>query len=149
MILKPVTITFLFFSLIIFMAACNDSKPTEKMALDKLNKAIPETKQNLYEFKNFKKLNGVAKELAGAKIYEMDFSADMIAKQDLRTFNNLAGRTDYVADTTAIADSIKWADYHKKFGGYNEPLGKKIEKGQVIETLKKTISFVKKENGWE
>lgn len=54
-----------------------------------------------------------------------------------------------MADTTAIIDSLKWHDYHKKFGGYDRPLGKKIPKGTIIETIKKSISFVKKENGWE
>lgn len=72
----------------VFVFSCNaiQNKPTEQMGLVKLNMNIPEKGKGLFEFKNFKKLNGIVREFAGAKIYVMDFFSGQSCKARLTKF---------------------------------------------------------------
>ncbi len=73
--------------------SCAD-KPSEQMGHDKLNKSIRDKNKSLYEYKNFKKINGSDGETEGTKIYRMDYTADKVALQDLKGTRNLIGKSN-------------------------------------------------------
>src|SRR5690606_6989932 len=81
------------------LCSCGSGLPTEKDAVNKsnkLNSKIP------LEYTELKKTNGIKGKIEGKEIYEMAFTAKVIAKEDLQTFQRFkpAG-----VDTMYIAQS--------------------------------------------
>lgn len=125
------------FTTSILLASCSQSAPTEQMALDNLNKTIKPDQQGLTEYKDLKKISGIESNVNGTKTYQMTYSVNLVAKQDIHSFYMLG----FIADTSKTYLDAKAKD--------NPMLLKdNFKKGSVINTANSSMTFVKHENGW-
>jgi len=129
-------------------ASCGSGTPSEKLAQDKindLNSKIP------IEYTELKKTNGIKGEIEGKEVYEMHYTAKVIAREDLETFQRFrpAGvDTMFIAksDTSMLKKAATMKDRYMGMVDV-KPLSS-FKKGDYLFTRNGIINFVKTENGW-
>ena len=65
------------------LCSCGSGLPTEKDAVNKINKLNDKVP---IEYTELKKTNGIKGKIEGKDIYEMRYTAKVVAKEDLQTF---------------------------------------------------------------
>jgi len=132
-----------------FLGSCGPGTLSAKDAQDKINQLNSKLP---IEYTELKKTNGIKGEIEGKEVYEMSFTAKVVAKEDLETFQRFKlGETDtmYIAKT----DTVMLQKAANMKGGFMsmvhaKPL-KSFKKGELLMTRNGVIDFVKTENGWQ
>lgn len=120
-----------------------DNLPSEDLAIEKLEKQY-NRRHELFEVGNFKKTNGVKGNKNGIDFYEMEYTADLLAGQDIHEYTGVLGK-QFVSDTSRKYEQI----YDNGKGTPGITILNAYKKGEKIKEISGKILFVKKENGWE
>ncbi|UAY56655.1 hypothetical protein [Arachidicoccus terrestris] len=130
------------------LASCGPGTPSAKDAQDKINQLNSKLP---IEYTELKKTNGIKGEIEGKEVYEMSFTAKVVAKEDLETFQRFKPTgvdTMFIAKTDTAM--LKKAASMK--GGFMSMVDVKplssFKKGDLLFTRNGMINFVKTENGW-
>ncbi len=124
---------YLFPALLLF-ASCS-STPTESDALHKLNRVVNPTKNSFFRYVNLKIIKKSESQKNGLPSCFIEYSAVRKANKDIIERKNVIGGLEYI--DTSISNGI------------GSQFSKKIEEGEIIDTLYASMTLFKSENGWK
>ena len=127
--------------------SCNQTFPTEDMAFKKFISKQGDKNNAMFEFSDFKKINGSKQTILGKEVYTMDYHVKQIAKQDLHECTAI-GKTYFLTDSAIVEDSIKQSQF--KTGHIDRPTYvKAYKKGELVKEFDGKINFTNKDDGWQ
>lgn len=149
-----------YLSICLFLVSCSNL-PDESKGLEKLNAKQKGLDKEMYEYKDFKKLDAVKGNVYGVEFYEIKYSANKVAAQNLHEYKSSREtyKFEICADTSFFYNAKRDSIFLKRtwtsavLGTENIDtvlitLRKEFKKGDLVETVIGKLVFEKSEKGW-